>query len=111
MRDIETELDLVLWPEQNQSMQMGGRALASSKKPTFTLAADSNEAMTWSALIQSRLQNTDGVEVQAVGQRVAPQGALRAEATNAAARHIHTLRKRLEQPQIIVNRSRSLSAC
>lgn len=102
MREIELELDLVLWPEQNQSMQMGGRAFASSKKPSFTLSADSNEAITWMALIQSRLQDSDGVEVQAVGQRVAPQGALRAEATNAAARHIHSLRKRLEQPQNIV---------
>lgn len=101
-RDVESELDLVLWPEKDQSIEMGGRALTSARKPALSLASDGNEAETWRELIQSRLNNTGGVAVQEVGQRVAPSGAMRAEVTNAAARHIHSLRKRLTNSQNIV---------
>lgn len=101
-REIESELDIVLWPEQNQFAELGGKSFAPSKKSPLLLAAVGNEAITWSELIASRLQQTDGVEVQAVGKRVAPEGALRAEVTNAAARHIHSLRKRLSNPKDIV---------
>lgn len=101
-RDIESELDLVLWPEKDQTLELGGRALDSSKKPNLSLSFDGNEATTWHELIQSRLSGSSGVSVQAVGQRVAPTGALRAEVTNAAARHIHSLRKRLVDSQNIV---------
>jgi hypothetical protein len=99
---IHSELDLVLWPEKNQSIELGGKSLADNKKPFLSFPASGNEAFTWSELIRGRLEISQGIEVQSVGQRVAPAGALRAEATNAAARHIHALRKRLADPQHIV---------
>ncbi len=101
-RNVESELDIIRWPEKDQSIELGGKAFSPSKKSSIVLTADGNEALTWSGLIHARLQNQEGVEVQTVGQRVAPQGALRAEVTNAAARHIHSLRKRLTNPQHIV---------
>ena len=98
---VETQLDVVLWPEQNETIEIGGRSMKAGKKRRVTLAAESNELLTWRQLVEARLQDESGVEVQTVGQRVAPSGALRAEATNAAARHIHSLRKRLVDPQAI----------
>lgn len=100
--DVQSELDLVLWPEQDQSVGIGGRAWTSSKKPTTTLQVDGNEYESWRQLVESHLNGSDGIDVQEVGKRVAPPGSLRAELTNAAARHVHTLRKRLNHPQDIV---------
>lgn len=102
LTEVNQHLDLVLWPEKNQSVEIDGRALDGSKKNSLVLPSSGNEAITWDQLIQAHLENSEGIEVQSVGKRVAPQGALRAESTNAAARHIHTLRKRLSNPQHIV---------
>ena len=101
-REIETELDIVLWPEQDRACEIGGRAFARDKKAPLVLPVDGNEWETWRQLIESRLQGEAGVEVQQIGTRVAPERALRAETTNAAARHIHALRKRLTHGQDIV---------
>ncbi|HEX7841052.1 MAG TPA: hypothetical protein VF469_26425, partial [Kofleriaceae bacterium] len=43
-----------------------------------------------------------GLPVVGVGERVGPRGVDRAEATNLAARHIHTLRGRLRDAGAIV---------
>ncbi len=53
-------------------------------------------------LIADRLEGGEGVPVLDVGQRIAPEGAGRAEITNLAARHIHGLRSRLAGPGAIV---------
>ncbi len=99
---IESILDVVLWPKQDESIEIGGKAFDKNKKSRIVVAADSNEQTTWQELIDARLKFAPGVEVQSVGVRVAPVGALRAETTNAAARHIHSIRKRLSTPQNIV---------
>ncbi len=101
-REIEKALDLVLWPVSDQSREIGGRALRSEAgRPRLCLPALGNEAETWRALIQDRLDDGPGVSVLDVGARLAPEGALRAEVTNAAARHLHALRKKLKTAQDI----------
>ncbi|MEM7456666.1 MAG: hypothetical protein AAF456_20140 [Planctomycetota bacterium] len=101
-RELEAEIDLVLWPDKDGQSELGGRLLEPSKKSPLVFPVDSNEFKTWQALISARIDSNTGVEVQAVGARVAPAGALRPEITNAAARHIHSLRKRLKDPADIV---------
>ena len=100
-RAVESKLDIVLWPQSDAACEIGGRAFATDKKSPVTLSADGNELETWLQLISSKLDGKSGVEVLSVGDRVAPNGALRAESTNAAARHIHSVRKRLANPQDI----------
>jgi hypothetical protein len=53
------------------------------------------EARTWAALINDRLAGGEGVPVVTLGARIGPHGAGRAELTNLAARHVHTMRARL----------------
>lgn len=100
--EVESELDVVLWPVKDDTCMVGGRVFDSQKRSQFQLPVDGNEFQTWRALVSAKLDGRDGVEVAALGARVAPAGALRAEATNAAARHIHSLRKRLANPQDIL---------
>ena len=58
--------------------------------------------MTWIELIADRLQGGEGVPVLDVGERIAPEGAGRAEITNLAARHLHGLRSRLRDGSGVV---------
>lgn len=88
-REVESELDLVLWTG-DPAVEIGGRLLR-----RLSLKAGSQEAVTWSELVEDRLRGGEGVPVVDVGTRIAPEGAGRAEITNLAARHIHTLRGRL----------------
>jgi hypothetical protein len=105
-REVETELDLVLWcghvgtagTAGTTGMEIGGRLLAGR----LSLKAGSQEAATWSALVEDRLTEGEGVPVVSVGQRIAPESAGRAEVTNLAARHVHGLRSRLADPGAIV---------
>jgi len=53
-------------------------------------------------LLEDRLSEGEGLPVIDVGQRLAEAGAERAEQTNLAARHIHSLRARLRSPDAIV---------
>jgi hypothetical protein len=99
--DLEASLDLLLWPRGEAGYELGGRALGRGK-PRVALRAGSQEAMTWRQLIDDRLASGDGIAVIEVGERVAPEGAGRAEATNAAARHLHTLRGRLSVDDAIL---------
>ena len=62
----------------------------------------SHEAASWQALVADRLERGDGLPVVGVGERVGPRGVDRAEATNLAARHVHTLRSRLRDGGAIV---------
>jgi hypothetical protein len=94
--EVESELDLVVWPGGSE---IGGRLLAGLPGETdrrrLALKAGSQEAATWLALVADRLEDGPGVPVLEVGQRIAPEGAGRAEITNLAARHVHGLRSRL----------------
>jgi hypothetical protein len=88
--EIEAELDLVVWCA-DPAVEIGGRLL-----PRLTCKAGSQEAVTWTELVEDRFRGGEGVPVLEVGQRIAPEGAGRAEITNLAARHIHGLRSRLK---------------
>lgn len=95
-REIEAELDLVVWCG-DPAVEVGGRLLAGEgDKRRLTCKAGSQEAVTWTELVEDRFRGGEGVPVVDVGQRIAPEGAGRAEITNLAARHIHGLRSRLK---------------
>jgi hypothetical protein len=105
-REVESELDLVLW-QVDPAVEIGGRLLEGDGR-RVTFKPGSQEALTWIALFEDRLRGGEGVPgvpgvpVIEVGQRIAPEGAGRAEVTNLAARHIHGLRSRLKDPGAIV---------
>jgi hypothetical protein len=98
-REIESELDLVVW--SGSAVEIGGRLLATAgadgDRRRISCKAGSQEAVTWTELVEDRLQGGEGVPVLEVGTRIAPEGAGRAEITNLAARHIHGLRGRLRE--------------
>jgi len=96
-REAEEELDLIGWLAEDGSLELGGRALAGGRR--LALKEGSQEARTWLRLIEER---GEGLPVLEVGERLAPEGALRAEVTNVAARHLHLLRGRLEDGGAIV---------
>ncbi|HET9622699.1 MAG TPA: hypothetical protein VFP84_15105 [Kofleriaceae bacterium] len=96
-RELAGRLDLVLWIDA-AGWELAGRLVDGA----LALRPDGHEAATWLALITDRVERGDGLPVIAVGKRVGPRGVDRAEATNVAARHIHTLRGRLRDPGAIV---------
>jgi hypothetical protein len=97
---IESALDLVLWPgtEGPGSADLGGRLVGRR----LVLRAGSHETDTWAHLLADGLAGGPGLPVVSVGERVGPASAARAELTNVAARHIHTLRSRLNDGAAIV---------
>lgn len=97
-REVDSGLDLVLW--RGEAVEIGGRLLAADRRLAFK--AGSQEAQTWIELIEDRFEEGDGLPVQDVGRRIAPEGAGRAEITNLAARHIHGLRGRLRDGAAIL---------
>ncbi len=97
-REAEEEMDLLAWVDADGGVSLGGRIIPRR----LQLKSASQEGRTWLALIEDRLENGDGLPVQDVGERLAPEGALKAEITNVAARHLHLLRSRLEDPAAIV---------
>ena len=101
-REVEAALDLAAWLAADGGLELGGRALAGDRGDRVRLRAGSPEAETWKSLLIDRLTGGEGLPVVAVGERVGPPGVLRAEATNAAARHLHLLRSRLSDPGAIV---------
>jgi hypothetical protein len=96
-RETDASLDVVEW-DIGGRIELGGRLL----EGPVAFRAGSNEALTWHQLIADRLAGGRGVPVADVGQRLAPEGAERAEISNIAARHIHVLRGRLSNPVAIV---------
>jgi hypothetical protein len=91
-RDVEESFDLILW-RGTHTLELSGRAIVEPGR--ITLRPDSPESETWRLLIKSHLAGDDGMAVVDLGARVGPAQAERAELTNLAARHIHTLRSRL----------------
>ncbi len=98
-QDVERALDLVLW-QQPHGLDLSGRAVAPPGR--VGLKSGAAEADTWAALVAAHLNGQDGLAVVHVGARVGPPQAERAELTNLAARHIHTLRSRLRAATDIV---------
>jgi hypothetical protein len=97
-REVEEGMDLVVWIDPDGAISLGGRMLARR----LQLKSGSQEGITWQRLIADRLDGGSGIPVLEVGERLAPEGALRAELTNVAARHLHLLRSRLEDPGAIM---------
>lgn len=94
-QEVEDALDIVVWRDADGGISLGGKAFTRRVQ----LKPGSQEGVTWERLIEDR---QEGVPVIEVGERLAPEGALRAEITNVAARHLHVLRGRLEDPGAIV---------
>jgi len=99
-RDVDEALDLTLWPAA-QGVELGGQ-MVKSDGGHVVLRTGSPEAETWVALVADRLDGGGGLPVIALGARIGPKDAERAELTNLAARHVHTLRSRLADPGAIV---------
>jgi len=97
-RDVESAFDIVLWAAPG-GVEIGGRLVAGGR---LAIKPGSHEGATWRALIDDRLDGGDGLPVTGVGERIGPPQAERAELTNLAARHIHTLRGRLTDAEAIV---------
>jgi hypothetical protein len=95
--DLEADVDLLLWPVAD-GLELGGR-LVEKRVP---LRAGGHEGDTWAALVRDRMDGGEGLAVTSVGERVGPAMAARAELTNVAARHLHTLRSRLRDGAAIV---------
>ena len=91
-RDVEEAFDLILWRSAH-TLDLSGRAIVEPGR--IALRPDSPESETWSLLIKSHLAGDEGIAVVDLGARVGPPHAERAELTNLAARHVHTLRSRL----------------
>ena len=99
-RELEETLDLVLWPAAS-GVELGGRIVAGANgRISFRTA--SPEAATWEQLIDDALSDGAGLPVVDLGGRIGPANAERAELTNLAARHIHTLRGRLRAADALV---------
>ena len=94
---IEAALDLVLWQGEDGA-RLGGKGIGGKGR----LKPKGQEALSWEALFADRYHAGCGVPVSQIGERLAPDGALKAEISNAAARHIHTLRGRLKDGAGIV---------
>ncbi len=94
---LSARLDLVLWEDRAAKVVLTGRAVA-SPRGRVELSAGVHEAKTWRELVLAAIGETEGVSTRALGQRLAPARALAAEQSNAAARHIYGLRRRLSAP-------------
>jgi hypothetical protein len=95
--DLEAACDLSLWTAGDR-VWLGGRLVGEA----VALKTGSSEIETWRALIEDRIRDQGGVAVISVGERLAEHGAERAELTNLAARHIHTMRARMKDADAIV---------
>lgn len=95
--EVESACDVVLW-RSSAGAALGGRAINGA----VTLKAGAPEVQTWQQLIDDCLDRREGVAVLDVGARLAEPGSERAEQTNVAARHIHSLRGRLVDGDAIV---------
>jgi len=100
-RELSSRLDLLLWADAG-GWELGGRLVQRDATARGLALRAGHEAASWLALVTDRLDRGEGLPVVAVGERVGPPGVERAEATNLAARHVHTLRSRLRDPGAIV---------
>jgi hypothetical protein len=128
--EAEDQLDLVLWSAGDGAQELGGRALASPGADTaarrphhldgpspgparrrVAFKPGNQEAVTWRCLLGDRLAGGPGLLVLEIGRRLAPAGAGKPELTNVAARHLHSLRGRLEDPAAILTAHHAYRLC
>jgi hypothetical protein len=101
-REIESAFAVMLWATPD-GLELGGRLVGHGRpEHRVSLRPGAHESRTWEALIEDRLRAGPGLPVAAVGARIGPADAERAELTNLAARHMHTLRGRLTDASAIV---------
>ena len=93
---LEESIDVLIWPTP-QGWELCGRQVRQS----VALKASSPEAQTWTTLVTDHIADRQGLPVVDVGTRLGGPDVERAEATNLAARHVHTLRGRLRQSSAI----------
>lgn len=98
-RELEQTMDVLLWPT-SQGWELSGRLV----RDRVSLKSTSPEAQTWVDLVDDHIGARQGFAVVDVGTRLGGVGVERAEATNLAARHVHTLRSRLRQSGAIATR-------
>jgi hypothetical protein len=95
-RGLEEAIDVLLWPT-SPGWELSGRQV----RDRAPLKSSSPEAQTWLELIDDHLNTPVGLAVVDVGMRLGGPGVERAEATNLAARHVHTMRGRLHETSAI----------
>jgi hypothetical protein len=100
-RGLARDLDLLLWVDP-AGWELAGRLVAPGPTARGLALRPGHEATSWLALLTDRFDRGDGLPVVGVGERVGPPGVERAEATNLAARHVHTLRGRLRDPGALI---------
>ncbi|MCA9711250.1 MAG: hypothetical protein KDK70_35760 [Myxococcales bacterium] len=99
---LSAELDLVLWEDRAAKLVLRGRGVVTPRGGGVELVPDGHEASTWRALVEAHLHGGPGIPTRALGERVAPELALRAEQSTAAARLVYALRRRLRAPDALL---------
>ena len=102
---MEAALDLIWWEDRHAGPELSGRMVSGKKQ----LRPKTQEQISWKTLIDDYFDAGSGVPIDEVGQRLAAEDALRAERTNAAARHIHSLRARLSENDAILTENSAYS--
>jgi hypothetical protein len=98
---LSQQLDLVVWGDRAAKLGLSGRSVQ-GRQARLDLASDGHEAVTWRELVAARIDGRIGVSTRELGERIAPEFSLPAEHSNAAARHIYALRKRLRSPDVLI---------
>lgn len=98
---LSSALDLVLWEERAAKVALSGR-MVECRGERLELALGGQEALSWRALVEARMTRAMGVSTREIGERVAAELAAPAEQSNAAARHVYALRKRLRSADALI---------
>lgn len=98
---LSSSLDLVLWDERAAKVAISGR-LVETRGERLELALGGHEALSWRALVEARMSGAMGVSTRELGERVAAEQSNASEQSNAAARHVYALRKRLRRADALI---------
>jgi hypothetical protein len=101
LEQLSARLDLVVWDDRAAKLGLSGRCVQ-GRQMRLDLASDGQEAITWRELVEARVDGRAGISTREIGSRVGPEFSLPAEQSNAAARHIYALRKRLRSPDLLI---------
>lgn len=101
LEQLSQQLDLVVWDDRAAKLGLSGRSVQ-GRLARLDLASDGHEAVTWRELVAARIEGRLGVSTRELGERIAPEFSLPAEHSNAAARHVYALRKRLRAPDLLI---------
>jgi hypothetical protein len=101
LEQLSQRLELIIWDDRAAKLGLSGRCVQ-GRQARLDLTSDGHEAVTWRELVAARIEGRLGVSTRELGERVAPEFSLPAEHSNAAARHIYALRKRLRAPDLLI---------